>query len=761
MSRLTPHVPVLGLLLLTGVLASRPASAQPLPTASPPAPEETPAEPVSPPASDAPTEPHWSQELSLEELLQLELATPSKQLQPAREAPGVVSVVPREQIRRFGWMSLDDILFSQPGFFPAHDYERTVVGARGISEGWNNNHLLLLVDGVPMNDNEAGSAFTWDVTPLFLVKSVEIVRGPGSALYGSSATNGVVALNTISSPRTLREDERLEVNSEARLRLGDRGTVNVDAVAATVSEHLSAVLGFRHLHTNGYSYLSYDGSGRTDDTGALQRFRIDDAHSSDYLFLKLEAKKALEGLSLQYHLQSWEHSTGHGWLYWAPDVDGPMHDRRHIVVLRYQSPRERRLQQEYVFKLQRHDFERNVRLYPSGALEGRYPAGVNEVLETRVDELFGRAQLSGELSEGLSLLSGVEYSAFLYGGDRVHYANIDLFNAEEGAPAPTAPVPLGPFFEGIIGHPVNNLGAYTQLAWSRLLGMPLSLTVGLRYDLKFFHYREPRAPESPTRFKSYDQLSPRLALVYSPSPLLSLKAQASRAFRAPVPAELFGANTWMLSANIDMLRPEQVTTFELNADWTVNPHLSWRNTVFHSRFDNLIGYSDANLSSNLFSRSNAGLESELLGDVDLGEHGQVQGFGSYTYVHMLAEHDDNGGHVASAGNLTWAPAHVAKAGLSYSLRGFTLSLQGRYQGAVHRREGDSVTPAFIAARPTSVPAWVRFDANARYQLNTWASVGVKVSNLLDAESYLVKIGNFPFDYRMEGRRLFVSLEFDL
>ncbi|HYO68819.1 MAG TPA: Plug domain-containing protein [Archangium sp.] len=113
MSRLTSRVPVPGL-LLTGLLVSCPAAAQ------------------STPASDAPTEPLWSQSLSLEELLQLELAAPSKQLQPAREAPGVVSVVTREQIRRFGWMSLEDILFSQPGFFPAHDYERTVVGARAL-----------------------------------------------------------------------------------------------------------------------------------------------------------------------------------------------------------------------------------------------------------------------------------------------------------------------------------------------------------------------------------------------------------------------------------------------------------------------------------------------------------------------------------------------------------------------------------------------------------------------------------------------------
>jgi iron complex outermembrane receptor protein len=748
-----------GLLLVMLALCLGPLVAE---AQSAEAPQEPSGDPSAAPEGKKPPggTPLWSESLSLEELLQVELSSPSKQRQTAREAPGVASVVTREQIRQFGWMTLEDILFSQPGFFPAQDYERSVVASRGLSEGWNNNHLLLLVDGIPMNDNEAGTAYTGDTTPLFLVKSVEIIRGPGSALYGSNATNGVVAINTISSPRTLSEDERLLVNSEARLQLGDRETVNVEAVAATQAPHVSTVLGFRHLRTEGASYLSYDGSGRTDDTGALQRFRIQDRHGSDYFFLKLEARKALEGLSLQYHLQSWNFSTGHGWLYWAPDVEGPMRERRHLAVLRYQSDPSGRLQQEYVLRFQQHQFDRTVRFYPGGAVDGAYPGGVNEVLQTSMNDVFGRAQLLGTLTDHLTLLGGVEYAVFLYDGDEQHYSNADL--TQEDPPASETLVPLGPFYEPILGHPVNNTGAYTQLAWDEVLGGPLSLTVGLRYDLKFFQYRDLQASESaPARSKSYDQLSPRLAVVYSPRPSLSLKLQSSSAFRAPAPAELFGANTWMLSSNIDGLRPERVVTHELSADWMVNPGLNGRGTLFYSSYDNLIGYSDANLASNLFSRNTAGLEAELHGEVDLGTRGRLLAMGSYTYVRLLSEEDGNGGRVASGGHLTWAPSHLARAGVSYRLKGFSLAVQGRYQGSVQRRESDSVTPAFVAARPQAVPAWVRFDVNARYQVSDWATLGLKVSNLLDAESYLVKIGDFPFDYRMEGRRLFGSLEIQL
>ncbi|WNG35227.1 TonB-dependent receptor [Archangium violaceum] len=707
-------------------------------------------------------EPEWTQSLSLEELLQVELSAPSKRRQLAREAPGVATVVTREQMRRFGWTTIDDILFSQPGFFPAQDFERTTVGARGLWEGWNNNHLLVLMDGVPINDNDLATAFTWDITPLFLVKSVELIRGPASALYGSSAINGVIALNTLSSTHTLDEGERLEINSEARLRTGNHGTAAVDAVAVTRSRHISAVVGFQHLRTDGFSYLSYDGSGRTDATGALQRFRVSNRRDSDYLFVKLEPLNALKGLSAQYHLQDWSYGTGHGWAYWVPDVDGAMRDRRHIAVLSYRSEPGSPLEQEYVLKYQRHQYDNEVRFYPSGADNGQryYPAGMTEVLRTALDELFGRVQLSGALGERLTLLGGVEYAATLYGGDDVHYATADL-HGEGDVPATQTPVRLGPIYESFLNEPMSNVGAYTQLAWSRLLELPLSLTVGLRYDLKFFHYRELGHPEAPRHYKSYDQFSPRLALVYAPSPALSLKFQAGRAFRAPSPGELFGSNTWMLNSNIETLRPEQVTTFELNADWSINSHLSWRTTLFHSRYKNLIGYVQGSRLDNFLSQTHLGLESELLAEVDLGAQGRLSAFGNYSYVHLLEGADSSGVMMEKEGHLTWAPAHQAKAGMSYQWKGFSLALQGRYLGDVHRREEDMGNPLFHTLRPEVVPAWFRLDANARYQLTPWAGVALEVSNLLGAESYLVKIRDYPFDYRMEDRRVFVSLEVNL
>src|SRR4051794_15958207 len=184
----------------------------------------------------------------LEALLSTAVESSTKTALKASEAPNVVSVVPREQLDAYAWLTLNDILYKQPGFAPSRDYERRTVSGRGQFESWNNNHLLLLVDGVPFNDNETGGAFTWDNTPLFMVKSIEIIRGPGSALYGSSATNGVIALNTLSA------DDLGGAHAMARLRIGNADTNAYEGMAAASLPLASAVVGFSASRTSGDEY---------------------------------------------------------------------------------------------------------------------------------------------------------------------------------------------------------------------------------------------------------------------------------------------------------------------------------------------------------------------------------------------------------------------------------------------------------------------------------------------------------------------------
>ncbi|NHZ64343.1 TonB-dependent receptor plug domain-containing protein [Massilia genomosp. 1] len=137
--------------------------------------------------------------LPIEQLLNLEIITASKFAQKISEAPSSVSVITADDIRRFGYRTLADILRSVRGVYVTDDRNYSYVGTRGSGRpGDFNTRLLILVDGRRLNDmvydqGALGTEFPIDVS---LVERVEFVPGPGSAMYGSSAFFGVVNVLT-------------------------------------------------------------------------------------------------------------------------------------------------------------------------------------------------------------------------------------------------------------------------------------------------------------------------------------------------------------------------------------------------------------------------------------------------------------------------------------------------------------------------------------------------------------------------------------
>jgi iron complex outermembrane receptor protein len=91
-------------------------------------------------------------------------------------------------------------------------------------------------------------------------------------------------------------------------------------------------------------------------------------------------------------------------------------------------------------------------------------------------------------------------------------------------------------------------------------------------------------------------------------------------------------------------------------------------------------------------------------------------------------------------------------------------VQGHYQGRVRRRASDrfdlatGAPTASSAFRPASVAPWFSADARISLRLSDWLRLGVQGHNLFDQRGYLVKPQDFPFDFRIEGRRLLATLE---
>ena len=142
------------------------------------------------------------QDLDLEELMTLDggqVFGASERLQPAIEAPASVSFITKEEIERYGYRTLADILRSVRGMYVHDDRNYSVVGTRGFAPpGDYNTRILLLVNGHRVNDNvygqgQIGADFGLDPA---MFERVEIIRGPASSLYGDSAFFAVVNVIT-------------------------------------------------------------------------------------------------------------------------------------------------------------------------------------------------------------------------------------------------------------------------------------------------------------------------------------------------------------------------------------------------------------------------------------------------------------------------------------------------------------------------------------------------------------------------------------
>lgn len=173
-------------------------------------------------------------ELSLEDLMQIEVTSASKYAQSADRAPSAVTVVTREDIRRFGWRNLSDVLAAQRGFHTYYDRSYHYLGVRGFAPpGDYNNRIQFLVDGLRLNDNIYDSVMAGESFPLDLdlVERIEIVRGPGATIYGGNALFGVVNLVTRSGEGVGAAELSADIGSQQARRFrastgGERGELS-------------------------------------------------------------------------------------------------------------------------------------------------------------------------------------------------------------------------------------------------------------------------------------------------------------------------------------------------------------------------------------------------------------------------------------------------------------------------------------------------------------------------------------------------------
>jgi iron complex outermembrane receptor protein len=458
--------------------------------------------------------------LDLEALLSVPVDTvsaASKHEESVETAPASVSILTRRELRDLGYRTLGEALAGVRGLFTTYDRTYTYVGLRGFQQpGDYNIRVLLLVDGHPWNDDIWDSALLGPEfgVDLDLVERIEVVRGPGSSMYGANALFGIVNVVT-RSPESLRTAE-LTASGASGGAYGGRASaafVSPGGAEGLVSVSGSDVAG-QDLRFP--AFASSPGGGW--------------AHGRDWeRWGSFLAKSSWHGITLEVagvRRDKGDPTGSFGVVF--DDPRNQVSDRRLFGELRWTGALGSAVEATVRGYVDAYEF-REWYAYAPGS-----PGGA-PVLNTDADRgrWFGaEVKTVSRLGGGWLLVAGVEGK---------YHPLKELLNYDVNGAVAVSDRRTG-----------SLASAYAQLEipaarWLRA-------TVGGRFD---------RVDTLP------GEASPRLALVVTPRPGTALKALYGRAFRAPNQAERYYAapgQGWKANPSI---RPESVDTYELAVEQDV------------------------------------------------------------------------------------------------------------------------------------------------------------------------------------------------
>jgi len=171
-------------------------------------------------------------ELALQQVEEVTAA--SRVTETVEDAPSSVTIISGQELRMMGYPTIAEALRGVRGLYISDNRNYAAVGVRGFGRlGDYGNRLLVLQDGMPLNDNYIWSSYVGfdGRTDLDDVERIEVVRGPGSVLYGTSAFSGVVNLVTRSRNAPSKAEAAVSAAQDAvgRMRVTGQYRFSPDA----------------------------------------------------------------------------------------------------------------------------------------------------------------------------------------------------------------------------------------------------------------------------------------------------------------------------------------------------------------------------------------------------------------------------------------------------------------------------------------------------------------------------------------------------
>jgi outer membrane receptor protein involved in Fe transport len=473
--------------------------------------------------------------LSLEQLLELKIVGASKYEQRQSEVAAAVSVITRQEIKVFGWRTLDEALASLPGVYTTYDRQYSFLGTRGFGlPGDLNTRQLVTINGNRVNDpifdaGPFGRQFPLDID---LIERIEFIPGPGGAVYGQNAMLGVVNVITRSGAEISGTELAASYQSPQALR---KGRASWGKKLESGTDVMVSVSGMRAR-----------GEDRLMDFGA--------SGTPPSMAVGLDGERDGEFLGRIAHGPwSFEHVQGNR----RKDDPTGTYLSDPLVAGSYQRDR------FALTQLQFQDSFSDQSLHLSGRLfkgSQRYEGRLNftGVAGTETLRSPARSEWRGvELRAVSTAWAGHKLMAGLEAQDNTRQDQTvtghlntaaDVFIAREG----------------------SRVGLFAQDEWNVADG--LTATLGLRHD----------------RDKSADgNFSPRIAVIWQADAQTTIKGLYGRAQRAPNVFERdYGdGNTQVANPS---LQGERIETLELTLDRRLGERLSVRASAYEWRMHDLI-----------------------------------------------------------------------------------------------------------------------------------------------------------------------------
>lgn len=538
-------------------------------------------------------------ELSLEQLLNVPVTGSTLTEETLKTVPAAVSVFTREQINRLGMDYLYELLNLVPGF----QFDRNAssglaytYSARGRRAAQQSLEVLLVIDGKVMNDPRAGSPdIALPLYPLARIERLEVIRGPGSALYGSSAFTGVINIVTRRQQKSLA----LAYGSQDRRRLEGFWNEAVGDWQADVFVHAYKDTGDEFAVTDNFS----DRPTTTTDP-------------REQVAAELTLKRAQTRLDFSYNRA--ESSN----FFIADNIANDFNaNERELIYTSIEQGFEWLQDTQSQVALSYQQFSYDFNLYLTG------PGALQDISQPPSAEPFwGDAIQAGDswrfsfandwsINEKSSAQWGLQWARHKETEARAT-GNFDLLQLN------MAQVPLtfygdeGKEFKLGTRESLNNAGVYAQ--YLRSLRASTRLILGGRYD---------EYPDFSGRF------SPRLGVVEQFNKTYSLKLLYGEAFRAPTLAEVGLINNPLLLGNADL-------NHEIVKTWDLILMGNWQSTnfsvgVFQNHYEQPIEtvfIGSARTYRNSPGEKSQGVELEWARDIS--NHWSVRS--TYTYIDLPA-----------------------------------------------------------------------------------------------------------------------------